>query len=77
MVYKASVYILLGMIGFATLTGCNDNSKFDRKKWAYSDGLEYPMRDNILDDLMANHHIKGLTFDQVIDSLGSPSAATR
>ncbi len=72
MVHKASFYILLGITGFATLTGCNRSSEFTRQKWASTDGLEYPMRDQVLEDLMANHHIKGLTFDQVIDSLGSP-----
>jgi outer membrane protein assembly factor BamE (lipoprotein component of BamABCDE complex) len=53
------------------MAGCG-NKKFDRQKWSYGDGLDYPMRDDIVDDLMANHHIKGLTYRQVIDSLGSP-----
>lgn len=72
MAHKAVFYIFLAMAGLTTLTACNNSSKFDRKKWAYTDGLEYPLRDDIVDDLMQNHHIKGLTFDQVIDSLGSP-----
>jgi outer membrane protein assembly factor BamE (lipoprotein component of BamABCDE complex) len=51
--------------------GCG-NHKFDRQRWSYGDGLDYPMRNDIVEDLMANHHIKGLTYRQVIDSLGSP-----
>jgi outer membrane protein assembly factor BamE (lipoprotein component of BamABCDE complex) len=70
--YRLSFNILMGIIVFTALTGCGNSSKFDRQKWSYGDGLEYPLRDEIVDDLMQNHHIKGLTFDQVIDSLGSP-----
>jgi outer membrane protein assembly factor BamE (lipoprotein component of BamABCDE complex) len=70
--YKLSLSILVGLITFTALTGCGSGSKFDRQKWSYGDGLEYPLRDQIVDDLMKNHHITGLTFDQVIDSLGSP-----
>jgi outer membrane protein assembly factor BamE (lipoprotein component of BamABCDE complex) len=72
MMHRLSIHILTGLIAFAALAGCGNGSKFDRKKWSYGDGLEYPLRDDIVDDLMKNHHIKGLTFDQVIDSLGSP-----
>jgi hypothetical protein len=55
-----------------TVTGCSSNSKFDRQKWSYGDGLDYPFRDEILNDLVTNHHIKGLNYRQTIDSLGSP-----
>ncbi|TSJ43525.1 hypothetical protein FO440_04875 [Mucilaginibacter corticis] len=58
---------------FIALAGCSlSGSKFDRQKWSYGDGLTYPLRDDIVDDLMKNHHIKGLTYRQVIDSLGRP-----
>ena len=40
--------------------------------WSYGDGLEYPSRKMILDDLLANHKIKGLNHYQVIQLLGSP-----
>jgi hypothetical protein len=53
------------------ITGCG-GGKFDRQKWSYGDGLDYPLRDEILNDLVTNHHIKGLNYRQVIDSLGSP-----
>jgi outer membrane protein assembly factor BamE (lipoprotein component of BamABCDE complex) len=60
------------MLAFATLSSCGNRGKFDRQKWSYGDGLEYPLREEVLEDLMANHRIKGLTYDQVIDSLGAP-----
>ena len=61
------------MLLMVALTSCHlSGSKFDRQKWSYGDGLDYPLRNDIVDDLMKNHHIKGLTYRQVIDSLGSP-----
>ena len=42
--------------------------------WSYGDGLEYPSRKAILDDLLANHKIKGLNHYQVIQLLGSPQS---
>lgn len=59
------------MICFMAM-GCNKSVKFDRQKWSYGNGLDYPQRDDIVDDLIKNHHIKGLTYRQVIDSLGAP-----
>lgn len=63
------IYLLLI---FIAITSCNNADKFDRQKWSSGDGLNYPLRDNIVDDLLKNHQLKGLTYRQVIDSLGSP-----
>lgn len=72
MISKLSFQILVCITAFAALTGCNNGSKFTRQKWAYGDGLDFPLRDDILNDLLQNHHIKGLNYRQIIDSLGSP-----
>ncbi len=71
MATKVSLRVLTGACLVILMASCG-NKKFDREKWSYGDGLDYPMRDDIVNDLMANHHIKGLTYRQVIDSLGSP-----
>lgn len=71
MKYTSFKIALVFLIGFIA-TGCNNASKFDRQKWSYGDGLDYPLRDDIINDLVKNHHIKGLTYHQVIDSLGAP-----
>jgi outer membrane protein assembly factor BamE (lipoprotein component of BamABCDE complex) len=71
MIKKSSFLVLAGIFLILAMTGCK-GGKFDREKWSYGDGLDYPLRNQIVDDLVANHHIKGLTFRQVIDSLGSP-----
>lgn len=53
------------------LTGCHQKKKFDRQKWAYGDGLSFPQRDDVIDDLLKNHHLIGLTYRQAIDTLGT------
>jgi outer membrane protein assembly factor BamE (lipoprotein component of BamABCDE complex) len=71
MITKVSFRLLTVIFLVLAIAGCT-NSKFDREKWSYGDGLDYPLRNDIVADLMANHHIKGLNYRQVIDSLGSP-----
>jgi hypothetical protein len=51
------------------------NKKFDKGGWNYSgpdigDLKEYPNRNKMVDDLLENHTIKGLTIKQVFDLLG-------
>jgi outer membrane protein assembly factor BamE (lipoprotein component of BamABCDE complex) len=72
MIKKFSLQILIWIIAIAALTSCGSGSKFDRQKWHYGNGLDFPLRNDILEDLLQNHHIKGLNYRQVIDSLGSP-----
>ena len=50
-------------------------SKFNKGRWEEfndSDGGEYPYRDRMLNDLVKNHKLKDLTYQQLIDSLGAP-----
>jgi outer membrane protein assembly factor BamE (lipoprotein component of BamABCDE complex) len=71
--FKKPLFILtLTGLVFICITSCNRQQKFTREKWSYGDGLEYPSRKAILDDLLANHKIKGLNHYQVIQLLGSP-----
>ena len=62
----------MGLVLFIAATSCNHDKKFDREKWGYGDGLTFPQRDDIINDLLKNHKIKGLTYRQVYDSLGRP-----
>jgi hypothetical protein len=57
-------------------SACNSivkNEKFDKTKWTTKDDLDYTMRDAMLSDLISNHKLKGLTYQQLIDSLGEPA----
>ena len=49
--------------------------KFNKSQWGKfddSDGGAYPYRDGMLNDLVKNHKLEGLTYQQLIDSLGAP-----
>jgi hypothetical protein len=71
MVKRSLFQLLFISILFLGLTGCRQKKKFDREKWAYGDGLSFPQRDDVIDDLLKYHRLKGLTYHQVIDSLGA------
>ncbi|RVT98159.1 hypothetical protein EOD41_17460 [Mucilaginibacter limnophilus] len=66
--------VILVVIGLTVLliSACSKKQKFDRALWKDGDGLEFKYRDNMLDDLLQNHKIKGLTWKQVQDTLGRP-----
>jgi hypothetical protein len=54
----------------------SDKLKFDKGRWTEfndSDGGEYPYRNKMLNDLVSNHKLKGLTYKQLVDSLGAPT----
>ena len=71
--FKRSLFILtLTALVFISITSCNRQQKFTRELWSYGNGLEYPSRKAILDDLLANQKIVGLNHYQVIQLLGSP-----
>ncbi|WCT11539.1 hypothetical protein [Mucilaginibacter jinjuensis] len=56
------------------IAGCQPNLKFNKSEWSYKEDWDYPYRDEMLNDLTKNHKLKGLTFHQLIDSLGQPQA---
>lgn len=49
--------------------------KFNKKGWnEYGDAIPCPpLREKMLDDLLKNHKLKGLTYGQLIDKLGTPT----
>ena len=61
------IFLLLIM-----LSACSRPQKFTREAWSYSDGLNFPSRDNILQDLLASHPLKGLNHYQLQQLLGTP-----
>ena len=63
--------IVLTSIVFA---GCSSNQKFNKAQWDSSADFDsHPNRENMLNDLIQHHKIKGLTCRQLIDSLGAPT----
>jgi hypothetical protein len=71
-----SYKIIVAAVGLLVAVGCNSCDKkeqFDKSKWTAKDDMDYPMREAILSDLVSNHQLKGLTYKQLIDSLGEPA----
>ncbi len=46
--------------------------KFDKVKWATKDKMDYPYRDNMLNDVMSHYELHGLKKDSLINLFGSP-----
>lgn len=68
------VLLLIVSLCFS-LESCKDkNIPFDKTGWNESgDGIPCPpLRDRMLNDLLKNHRLKGLTCRQLIDKLGEP-----
>jgi hypothetical protein len=67
---KFSIILLLSLI----LTACNTDEKFDKTKWlVQSDIGQYPNRNSMINDLLNNHHLKGLSYKKLIDLIGEPA----
>ena len=75
MTKQTLIYILIFTLLF-TLHSCKDkNISFEKTGWNQDkDGIPCPpLREEMLDDLLQNHDLKGLTYKQLIDKLGEPS----
>ncbi len=73
MMLKKPFYFIAIAAFVLTLASCgNSKREFTRETWSFGDGLVYPNRDAILNDLIAKHKIEGLNHYQVIQLLGSP-----
>ncbi len=58
---------------FFLFTACQNKIAFDKTGWIKQDDLKmYPNRINMLDDLIRHHKLIGLTYRQLIDSIGEP-----
>jgi hypothetical protein len=64
-------FIVLAFLGMA-LSACGKKAKFDRRMWNDGDGLSFPERDAMLEDLLKNQKLKGLTYKQAIQLLHEP-----
>ena len=67
-----SLQIVILMVMLTAFTSCKRGTKFDKEKWKAGDGISYSMRDNVLEDLLATHQLKGMTYKDVIRLLGKP-----
>jgi hypothetical protein len=68
--------ILLCCVLALCFTACNRNIKFDRENWDYGDGLEFPNRNKMLEDLLKSYKLKGLKYQEVIHLLHRPQQSS-
>src|ERR1700722_14944575 len=67
-------YLILCIVLFAFIVSCKQRMRFDKEKWSIQDDIDDagPYRDAMLDDLIQNHKLKGLTYKGLTDLLGKP-----
>lgn len=55
------------------VTSCRQDKKFDRELWLKGGDLGiYPARESMVNDLIANHPLKGLRVADIRNKLGQP-----
>lgn len=55
-----------------SISGCKNQRPFDGRAWNDGDGIDFPKRYMMVDDLLATHKLKGMTYKQVILLLRYP-----
>ncbi len=64
---------LIIMSLFFLTIACNTENKFDKMKWLQkSDVGQYPNRNNMVNDLVDNYKLKGLSYKQLVELIGDP-----
>jgi hypothetical protein len=69
---KPTKYFLILMFIVAALWGCTSKQKFDRYGWNDGDGLDFPKRYLMVDDLLETHKLVGLKFNNIVGLLHYP-----
>ncbi|MEI9909371.1 MAG: hypothetical protein WDO71_06735 [Bacteroidota bacterium] len=72
---RNSYVILLGMLLMANGCGSKKAIKFEQKKWneTINRSSPSPNRERMLNDLLENHKLVGLTCNELISLLGDPN----
>jgi hypothetical protein len=74
-IFNKKVVILFSLL-VVFLTACKHQAKFTREDWDYGDGLTFPSRNNMIDDLLQNYKLKGMKYQEVIHLLHSPQLSS-
>lgn len=54
------------------LAGCTSNQPFDRKGWNDGNGLDFPRRNLMVDDLLKKYQFKGMKYKSLVGLLHEP-----
>lgn len=55
-----------------TNPGSHYESEFDPERWKVKEGKDYPFREEMLQDLVYQQQLKGLTKEELLQLLGEP-----
>lgn len=67
------VNIFFFVLLLATIaTGCTSNQPFDRKGWNDGNGLDFPRRNLMVDDLLQKYQFKGMKYKSLVGLLHEP-----
>jgi hypothetical protein len=69
--FKKNIIVFFGLL-IILFSACNRGMKFDKDKWNAGDGLTFPNRNIMLDDLLQSQKLKGMKYYQVINLLHRP-----
>jgi len=70
---KLKIPVVFCFLILASLAGCKrTNGVFTTQKWLEGDGLKFPLRDELLDDLVQHHKLKGVKYNEIQHLLGYP-----
>lgn len=72
--FNKNIIALFGLI-LILFSACNRGVKFDRDKWNAGDGLTFPNRNQMLDDLLKSQKLKGMKYYHVLALLHRPQGA--
>lgn len=65
-------FIIIFTLASALLSACTTKQPFDRDGWNDGDGITFPRRYMMVDDLLATHKLVGLKFSNVVGLLHYP-----
>ncbi|MFA6248528.1 MAG: hypothetical protein WC615_16430 [Mucilaginibacter sp.] len=65
-------FIIVFTLVSASLFSCTQKQPFDRDGWNDGDGITFPRRYMMVDDLLATHKLVGLKFSNVVGLLHYP-----
>jgi len=72
---KSKLYVVL-VVALIFIVGCENfgKTRFDKAKWSedYEIGFPPPSRNKMLTDLVENHQLKGVRYNEVVKMLGQP-----
>ncbi|MFD0795069.1 hypothetical protein ACFQZX_15715 [Mucilaginibacter litoreus] len=63
---------LVASVILLSISACTSNQPFDRRGWNDGDGIDFPRRNLMVDDLLEKYKFKGMKYKNVVGLLHEP-----